>query len=120
MSIGKVDEVGGKYVFKEFLSFPEYIPIVMTTATDLPHFRMVDKDENAEVKSKRMGKNYKSGTLRLYQDSMPVRFSIENINAVGKIFKPPRNKEEAEGSQKRQILRKYQIYGLVLCPVDER
>jgi hypothetical protein len=92
---------------------------MLTQNLDLPHYRTVSNKEDEYTRSLRLGDNYRNGQVQLYKEQVPVRYIISNINKTANLLEPPKNKEEAEGTRIRKVLRKYKLYGLVMRPLTD-
>ena len=118
-SFGRIEKKQDAYIFKELKSLPDCLTIMLTQNVNLPHYRTVSKTEDDYTKSLRIGENYRDGQVQLYMEAVPVRYNISNINQTAHLFEPPKNKEEAEGTRSRKVLRKYKLYGLVMRPLTD-
>jgi len=118
-SFGRIEKKQDAYIFKELKSFPDCVTIMLTQNLDLPHYRTVSNKEDEYTRSLRLGDNYRNGQVQLYNDQVPVRYIISNINKTANLLEPPKNKEEAEGTRIRKVLRKYKLYGLVMRPLTD-
>ena len=118
-TFGRIEKEQDAYIFKELKSFTDCITILLTQNLNVPHYRTVSKSEDDYTKSLRIGNNYKDGQVQLYEEPMPARYNISNINEIAHLLEPPKNKEEAEGTRSRKVLRKYKLYGLVMRPITD-
>ena len=54
----------------------------------------------------------------LYKENIPISYAIKNIEHVAKLYSTPENKDELNGEATRKVVRKYQVYGLILRPIE--
>ena len=79
IAICKSDDSEPKFEFKEFLAYLDYLVICTSSPVQVPLLKMVEKNEDKYTKSRRLGDNYRAGSMRLYKENIPISFSIPSI-----------------------------------------